>query len=341
MINRTDGRIAVLGANGQVGGDVMLLLRTMGVSAWGAARSSRGSAFLRLNGIETRHGDPAEPEAATRLMADATVIANLALAIGTPAEMREGNEAIIRTTMEQMPPTATYVFFSTQVANPTCRPEDQPARLSDYGREKRRNERQVARLADKLGRRFLVVRLGHFTGPLQGLSRNIGQAVRTGPIQLPALDRLANVTDSRSIAEMLAAIAHGAPIGNSGPLDLADPHPRTWRDVLDAEAARQGVTLQIEQSGVAPPVRQSIGQRTIGWVGRSQRAKAIGTRLLAALSSDWNLRAKALHSIGETGAEIAQLERPNLIEATLYPGGTGPSLDWSKLKPFIESELTA
>lgn len=340
MNEHPNGRIAVLGANGQVGGDVMLLLRAMGVSAWGVVRSARGSAFLRLNGIETRRGDPTEADAAKALMADATVVANLALAIGNPAEMRQGNAAIIRTTMEQMPATATYVFFSTQATNPTCRPEDQPARLSDYGREKRRNERQVARLAVKLGRRILIVRLGHVTGTLQGFNQEIEHAVKAGPIQLPALARLANVTDCNSIAALLAAIVHGAPISSPGPLDLADPQPRTWCDVLGAEAARQGVALQVEESGVALLVRRSISQRTIGWVGRSQRVKAVATRLLSVLSGDWNRRAKALHSIGQTGIEIAQLERPNVIEATRYPGGTGPSLDWSKLTTFIASDVT-
>src|SRR5262249_741297 len=73
-------RIAVLGANGQVGAELCLLLsRQENVEVVPVCRTPMGSAFLRFHGLACRHGQPANPLEAHRLLGDCDVIANLAL----------------------------------------------------------------------------------------------------------------------------------------------------------------------------------------------------------------------------------------------------------------------
>src|SRR5262249_62355175 len=88
-------RIAVLGANGQVGAELCLLLaRIPGVDVVPICRNRSGSAFLRWKGIHCRHGRAAVAEDARSLFADCDVIVNSALASGTPVEMRRTEDAI-------------------------------------------------------------------------------------------------------------------------------------------------------------------------------------------------------------------------------------------------------
>ena len=63
-------RIAIVGANGQVGTEVCLRLREVqGIEAVPVVRNPSGSAFLRLNGMTCRHGRIADTKEARELIA--------------------------------------------------------------------------------------------------------------------------------------------------------------------------------------------------------------------------------------------------------------------------------
>ena len=73
-------RIAIVGANGQVGTEVCLRLREAAdVEVVPVVRNLSGSAFLRLNGVDCRHGRIADPEQARHLIGDCDVVVNFAL----------------------------------------------------------------------------------------------------------------------------------------------------------------------------------------------------------------------------------------------------------------------
>ena len=73
-------RVAILGANGQVGIEVSLRLRAVeGIEVVPIARNVSGSAFLRSNGMECRHGRISDFAVARSLIGDCDVVVNLAL----------------------------------------------------------------------------------------------------------------------------------------------------------------------------------------------------------------------------------------------------------------------
>src|SRR5208282_5324068 len=91
-------RVAILGANGQVGTEVSLRLRDVeGIEVVPVARNASGSAFLRLNGMECRHGRVSDPAEARNLIGDCDVVVNFAVSTtAIPRADRDMNRQIVR-----------------------------------------------------------------------------------------------------------------------------------------------------------------------------------------------------------------------------------------------------
>src|SRR5260370_31003808 len=107
-------RIVIVGSNGQVAAEVALLLASRPeVELRPLVRWRSGSAFLRHHGVPVQHGSITDPEFGANALAGADLIANFALAGGTPAGALKENQEIIRATFAYSAPTATNVFFST------------------------------------------------------------------------------------------------------------------------------------------------------------------------------------------------------------------------------------
>src|ERR1700685_4774180 len=108
-------RVAILGANGQVGTEVSLRLRDVeGLEVVPIARNVSGSAFLRRNGMECRHGRISDPAEARSLIGDCDVVVNFALSnTAIPRIDRQTNRQIVRSTVAAAKPGAPIVFAST------------------------------------------------------------------------------------------------------------------------------------------------------------------------------------------------------------------------------------
>ena len=86
-------QIILIGANGQVGAEITLLLaNSAGIKVRPIVRSRSGSAFLRFRGVPVMHGSVSDPAQSKRLQDGGDVIANFALALGTPALSMANNE---------------------------------------------------------------------------------------------------------------------------------------------------------------------------------------------------------------------------------------------------------
>jgi nucleoside-diphosphate-sugar epimerase len=135
-------RVAILGANGQVGAEVCLILRNHPeIKLVPICRNRFGSAFLRYQGIACRHGLPAEAEQAAALRGDCDVVVNFALGVGTLRQARDTNERLIKNSIAFSPPMAKIIYFSTTAVYGGVH---QGARIrwrSAYAREKLRCER--------------------------------------------------------------------------------------------------------------------------------------------------------------------------------------------------------
>src|SRR5450631_4191536 len=107
-------RVAIIGANGQVGAEVCLILsKHRDIELVPICRNRLGSAFLRSRGIACRHGLPADHKQASLLLGDCDVIVNLALASGSLREASDANRNLINNSIEFSARSAKILYFST------------------------------------------------------------------------------------------------------------------------------------------------------------------------------------------------------------------------------------
>jgi nucleoside-diphosphate-sugar epimerase len=226
------------------------------------SRNRSGSAFLRWHGIRCRHGRPAVAAEAQGLLADCDVIVNSALASGTPAQMRQIEDAIVHNAFAFSRPTALVIHFSTQsvYGDPTAGKLIRWRSL--YGRAKLATEGRVRAEARRFRKAAVIVRLGHVCGALQQISNDIRQEISEDRVVLPERDRPSNTVYTATIVEAVLAAIRGrvAP----GRYDLMNVPQWTWRAVYEYEARATGhelrPTIVPAPTAVAPlPVRAMRG----------------------------------------------------------------------------------
>lgn len=305
-------RIGVIGANGQVGAEVCLLLRAQpGVDVVPICRNPTGSAFLRSRGVSCRHGRVGDGAEARALLADCDVVLNFARPSGRPREMRNANEAVIANMARGSAAGARLVYFSSLSIYRAFRPVNEPGSITAYGWEKRDVERIVRREAARSGKSAWILRLGHVAGELQGISAELGRLIRSGPVVVPrGGEDPSNVVHTATIVDAVLAVASGKE--PAGTYDLVCSPSWIWRTVLEHEAARIGGVLRIEEP--VPPVdsfrRAPRGPRA--WLApllASRSAREVGLIALGFMSAATNLRVQSDHFRRRAGAEIAQLAR--------------------------------
>ncbi|MEO9131636.1 MAG: NAD-dependent epimerase/dehydratase family protein [Sphingomonas sp.] len=319
-------RIGIVGANGQVAAEVALILHQAGYDVVPICRGPRGSAFLRYMGLAVRHGSASDLEDAKRLYADCDVIANFALASGTAAEIREAHDRLIDNSFRASPEGASVIFFSTLAANANFVAEGSKVQRSAYGREKLRNEAQVAKLARATARRAITLRLGHVCGEYQGITHAVRQAITAGPVMVPDSARHANAVATVTIADVIAGVAEGR-IAAEGRYDLVNTPRWDWRTLLDYEAAQAQATLVIVETRAAVarsgnPIKvamRGIARAAFG----SAMLKNQSARLLALLPGRMNDQVKSRYFAQRARNEIAALSTmvaPVQVDAALVPG---------------------
>jgi len=236
-------RVAIIGANGQVGAEVCLRLREAeGIEVVPVARNLSGSAFLRLNGMSCRHGRIADPADARRLIGDCDVVVSFALSTtAIPRFDREVNRKIVRGIVAGAKAGAPIVFASTiMVYAPAMK-----LRIPDsYGLEKLIVEKMLGRACRASHHPLFVLRLGHVLGELQNISRKICGEIGDAKVALPRQGRVAsNTVFAVTIAEAIVQVAHeNAKPGTYGLITFPQ---WTWFDVYNYYASQLGLPLQL------------------------------------------------------------------------------------------------
>ncbi|MEJ0087423.1 MAG: NAD-dependent epimerase/dehydratase family protein [Pseudomonadota bacterium] len=336
-------RIAVIGANGQVGAELCLLLaREPDVALVPVCRTRSGSAFLRAHGIAVRHGSCADAAQARALLGDCQVIVNSALASGTPRQIRATEDAIIENALAASAPGARVIHFSTQSVYGDANPGRRVRWLSPYGRAKLGTERSGVRRARRLGKELYILRLGHVGGALQGISEQMRSALATGEVLLPAGDTPSNLVYTVTLLEAIRLIASArvAP----GIYDLMS-HPQLgWRAVHEAEGAIAGlpsfVPRIVPQPAQVDPLRAML-RRGARLVSSAALRNALA-KLLSHAPPRFNARAHAWWHRARARAEIAALaraERPAehlswIANGSRFIGGLSPTLELLAGAPY-------
>src|SRR5689334_1493804 len=114
-VTRRMRRICLLGANGQVGAEVALLLARMpGVDVVPVIRTHAAGGFLRWLGLETRVLDVNRPAEVKSALRDVDLVVDFAMP--TIAAGRDQQATMLRNVIDQMAIGAPYVYMSTTSA---------------------------------------------------------------------------------------------------------------------------------------------------------------------------------------------------------------------------------
>lgn len=227
-------RIAILGANGQVGAELCLLLsRIPGIHLVPVCRNPTGSAFLRYSGISCRHGRPADPVEAPQLFGDCDVIVNCALGTGTPAAIRAFDDQLIRNIFDHSRANVTVIHCSTLMVHGDPRPGRLLRTRDAYGRAKFAAEGRVLSESKRSGKPAYILRLGHVCGPLQNITDTIRKQVAYGQVILPEDDVPSNTVYTVTIVDAIMSILAGKE--HPGAFDLTSVPQWTWRQVYQYE----------------------------------------------------------------------------------------------------------
>lgn len=305
-------RVGIIGANGQVGAELCLLLRDRtDIELIPICRNRSGSAFLRWHGIACRHGRAADATAAAALFGDCDIVVNSSLASGTPAEIRGIEDRIINHMFAYSKADAKIIHFSTQSVYGDPNPERTIRWRNPYGRVKLESERQIRKAQRRSGKEAFILRLGHVCGALQDISMTIRDEILSGRIVLPARDRSSNTVYTVAIIHAVDCIIRRA-IG-AGTYDLMNNPAWTWKEVYEFEAASCGLPMQAK---VVETARTSAGSSAVGSLSRfaaslstSQPIRDMFAKLFAYVPKDLNARAMAWWYVKRAQRQIAELNK--------------------------------
>ncbi len=322
-------KVAVLGANGQVGTELCLLLAQQpDLTVIPICRNRMGSAYLRSQGLGCRHGQSSDPSQAAKLYGDCGIVVNLALLneLRDPPRARRENHQLIRNVAECLGEHGRHLYFSTMSVYGDVEVGQRWVVRHPYGRRKLESEKIARRYGRRFGCPTYVFRLGHVCGELQNITREIRSAIQAGPILLPDPDRASNTVYVATIVDAILKAGTGAIA--PGVYDLMNVPQWSWREVLAYEAGSAGVSVELEHVPDARP--KGIGEiaRCVLALGISSAARSgflnrVVSRILPTLPIAWYRRLRAAYAIQSAGREIAELKhcRPMLQAVFRKPVG--------------------
>lgn len=240
-------QIVVLGANGQVGSEVCLLLHLLHADARrvvGVCRSRTSAFILERAGIEIREGDVGDSAQARELLACADVVVDLSLPRGLPSQFRAASVRIFDSPAQHAP-RIPWIYASTIMA--LGMPNAGGYRFgwrffprTIYGANKRYAERALLRRARRCHALPFVLRLGQVHGALQGVSYWIEHRVRERPWEKVCVPTGASyAVFCVTIADAIAKIAARGAAGGGFTM-LPDP-PWSWQELAEYYCGKAGL----------------------------------------------------------------------------------------------------
>lgn len=303
--------VAVIGANGQVGAELCLLLAARpDLTLVPICRTRSGSAFLRWKGIACRHGRIADPADAPRLLADCDLVINSSLATGTPAEIRAIEDRIVQNACAHSKPGATIIHFSTQSVYGDPRSARTVRWRNPYGRAKLATERSLRRAARQFAKPVYILRLGHVCGALQEISIDIRAQIKSGRALIPHPDRSSNTVYTAAIVGAVLQILEERV--QSGTYDLMNTPRWSWGDVYHYELLQCGIAGHSpERCRMVEPSRARILRSSIagavGFFASVRWLRDAFAKLFAHLPDTLNARGQAWWYSRRARAEIGKL----------------------------------
>lgn len=331
-------RVAVLGANGQVGTELCLTLRSMAIcEPVAVVRSINSAALLERAGVTCRGGDLSEPSIARTLLRDCDLIVDLALP--TAGNYRE-SLALIRKRLTVVLAEARPRFGFALASTTSVYRYD--ASLPPF-RHYRATKLFAERVAQALGRRsglgVFVLRLGQVHGAMQACSLAAEKTLRKArsDVQVPA--QQSDVVFVSDLAEAVRIILRRE--ARPGTFNLLAAPSMSFAQVARWYCVSLGIERQIAEQPVARRSGVSfMASAVFAWI-RSGISSAINhhKELLSAaastLSPRWDKRMRFQRTRRQARAALAlhaNISRTALFEPRRPPPGARFPLDGDSLE---------
>jgi len=249
-------RLALIGANGNVGRELCFLFREdPEIEIIPVVRNVFGAALLQQYGIECSIGDICKPEDAKRLTRDADGVLIAAYSRGAGRRETEINKAIVQNSIQFLRPGATAIYLSTvrvfgRTVDPTIPVLGLPSR---YTLRKRQCESLFMRMTQRMGQMGYVFRLGHVFGVLQPRTQDLKDMLDHQGIVRIAVDGGddSNVVHTVALKDAVKAVLlRGV---STGKYSLVNKPQWTWKEVFDHYKGR-GTTIVF--TGLKRPKRK-------------------------------------------------------------------------------------
>lgn len=250
-------KVAVLGANGQVGAELTLLLALQGeVEPVAVGRSAYGLALLRKLGTECR----VSPDLQTLpdVIADCDVVVDLALpSRPNTAEMRADIRARAEVLNGRLPPTTKLIYTSTLSVLPQTPGEP---KHTIYRATKLYAERKYGLGARRSDREFFVLRLGQVHGAMQGATLGMMRFVLDHDhIRVPSVPSITMFVST--LAEAVEQISAGRVKG--GTYNLTAIPPLSYEELTNWIADEANTTISVTVETSSFPGRMARTQNKI------------------------------------------------------------------------------
>lgn len=328
-------RVAILGANGQIG---MVLcrewLRSSAIRPIAIVRSRLAEAVLRARlgaDLEIRRGSVAESKEATRLLEGCEVVVNCAYASsGGFRASRLANEATIFAVLEWQSVrrlvqlSSVAVYGSSRDHSSTF---ERPRPTNSYGREKLAHEAFAAAATKMASDRLTILRVGHVYGPEQVMSRFILESISDPRFRLPGLD--GGGSNCVSLLTLVGGIQRAVlDEGTAGLFNLVDSPNMSWAEIFawhaDSVGMRKPDRLTREQTdaaaaaalasagdGIHDFARAALDAVRPAGLGRLVAAPSIRSRIDGFFSSSpafLESAARKIHVTDSVSAQLSQIE---------------------------------
>lgn len=304
-------KIAIVGATGQVGTEIILQLDGRpGVTPIPIARSRSSAAYLLDQGVDVRVGSVDSVESARQVLSDCAVVLNLAYDDNPKASSRRRNLAVQRNLIEATSQETKHVLASTIMVYAPELPIRVP---STYGVEKLLIEEAARRLCTSAGQSLYVFRLGHVLGDLQRITAKIRDEVASPPVPIYLGGEFpSNSVFVTAVTDALATVALKPP--DPGTYDLISQPQWSWADVYRHYSAGPAHAGLFKSVPLPPPLAKRAWSSIVKQIVASASQQRVRERLsfgLRFLDDDKNDQLHAWYNARRAAAEIGQLEPPS------------------------------
>lgn len=233
-MNSQNNSIAIIGANGQVGTALSVLLKEKGNSVFPVVRNRIAASTFESLGFDYRIGEITNNNDAPELVENADIIVIAAFVPWfysmPPRSARKTNKSIVKNAVRYADEDTEIIYFSTIVAF------GEQIGLSNwnwYGREKRRTENDFTKYCDKYNQDGYIFRLGHVYGPTQEHTREFERAISSQrrlyfPVSADEKSNIIHISAlSNSILTCTSKSVHPGTYG------VVNQPQWTWKEVVE------------------------------------------------------------------------------------------------------------